>query len=136
MDNTKLSFGQLKKLKDAMEAKDCRFEKRRAISYQAGNLDRARQEAMRANDSKIMADEERLYHGLVAKNAKRKIPPGLVADVYKTISAPEEIYENTGPKHKGTGREFHFVKKLEGGKIINIVLRKLEYTALKIITMG
>ena len=135
-ENTKLSFGQLKKLKDAMEAKDYKYEKRRAISYQAGNLDRARQEAMRVNDSKVMASEERIYHGLADKTAKQGIPPELAGDAYKTISAPEEIYENTAPEHKEAGREFHFVKKVEGWKIINIVLRKREDTALKITTMG
>jgi hypothetical protein len=136
MENTKMSFGQFQKLKGAMEAKDYRFEKKRAINYQAGNLDKARQEAMSVNDSKVMASEERIYHGLIAKNAKQKIPPELVGDAYKTISAPEEIYENTAPKHKEAGREFHFVKKLKGGKIISIVVRKLNDTALKIITMG
>jgi uncharacterized protein with gpF-like domain len=136
MEKTKLSFGQLKKLKDAMEAKDYRFEKKRAVNYQVGNLDKARQTAMDADDSKIMASEERIYHGLVAKAENQKIKEGRMADVYKAISEPEEIYENTAPNHKEFGREFHFVKKLKDGKIINIVLRKLNGTALKIITMG
>jgi hypothetical protein len=136
MEKTKLSFGQFKKLKDAMESKDYRFEKKRAINYQAGNLDKARQTAMDVNDSKIMANEERIYHGLVAKVEKQKIKEEHIADVYKAISEPEEIYENTTPNNKEFGREFHFVKKLKDRKIINIVLRKLNDTALKIITAG
>jgi hypothetical protein len=66
----------------------------------------------------------------------QKIPADQLAGVYQILQTPERIFENTTPKSKRFGREFHFVKDAKG-KVIKVVLRqRMPGTALRIVTMG
>jgi hypothetical protein len=137
MDDTRLAMGEFKILLDRMNKKDYSPQ---GINYQVGNLDRQRHEAMmkkKVDDSKIMALDRDLYHGTADKNTEQKIPAALFETLYRNLQTPERILENTKPKYKRLGREFHFVKSTGDGKAIRIVLRqKLPATALRIVTMG
>ena len=109
--------------------------------YQVGNLEAKRYGAMRnagVQDSKIMATDDDLWHGVSDKNAKQKVPETLFADVYETINEPEAIYEEI-VKDK-IYRVFHFVKDTKDGKKIKVLLHTVRLdkiqTALKITTLG
>jgi hypothetical protein len=137
MDGTRLTTGEFKIFLDRMNKKDYTPQ---GINYQVGNLDRQRYEAMMKNkvdDSKIMALDRDLYHGTADKNAGQKIPANLLGKVYELMQTPERIYENTAPRSKRSGREFHFVQDTHDGKVLKVVLRQqMPNTALRVITMG
>jgi len=140
IENSKLSFGELMAIKDEManrkpEIKE-EFEENNPILYLLGNLDEEARKKMGINDTKIMINGYRIYHGFVKKNKDQAIPDELYQSLYDTIQNPVEIYEKQKPDHPEYGREFHFSKKLNDGKILNVVLRKLNNTALQIITVG
>jgi SPP1 gp7 family putative phage head morphogenesis protein len=134
MDGSRMSGGEFDTLIRRMNQKDYTPQN---ITYQVGNLDRQRHEAMikaGVDDSKIMAVDRDLYHGTADKNAGQKIPADRFGSVYQILQTPERIYEETGTKK---GRTFHFVKDTKDGKIIKVVLRQgMPTTALRIITMG
>jgi hypothetical protein len=136
MDGTRMTGGEFNTLIKRMDQKDYTPQ---GVMYQVGNLDRRRHEAvMKAgvDDSRIMAADRDLYHSAGDKNAAQKIPAGRLADVYQILQTPERIFENTAPKSRRFGREFHFVKNA-GGKVIKVVLRqRLPGTSLRIATMG
>jgi hypothetical protein len=107
--------------------------------YLAGNIDKARQEAMGIDDSKIMITGYRIYHSFTEKNAKQAIPQELFNDLNKLIQEPDYIYKKNNPDNPALDDEFHFSKRYGGGKnrkILNVVLRKAEGYTLRIITMG
>jgi hypothetical protein len=137
MDETRLTSGEFDTVVRRMNEKDYTPK---GINYQVGNLDRQRHEAMvnnRVDDSKIMAIDKELYHGTADKNANQKIPADLLGKVYQLMQTPERIYENTAPRSKRFGREFHFVKDTKDGKVLKVVLRQQQpATALRVITMG
>jgi hypothetical protein len=137
MDGTRMSGGEFDTLLKRMNKKDYTPQ---GINYQVGNLDRQRHDAMMkagVDDSKIMATDRDLYHGTADKNATQKVPGDQLKSVYQTLQAPERIFENTAPKSRRFGREFHFVKDTKDGKVIKVVLRQsTPATALRIITMG
>jgi uncharacterized protein with gpF-like domain len=134
MEGNKISFGELKKLKDAMEAKDYQFEKKQAINRQVGSLDKARQDAMGVNDCKIMATDERIRHAFRQKG-KATVLDRYFEDAYKSLQEPEIIYEEKTPRHQEAARVFHFVKKTKDGKIINAILHKRTGFAVKVTTI-
>lgn len=140
MDGSRLTQGEFDALLNRMSKQDYTPNNHKHINYQVGNLDRQRHEAMMksgVDDSKIMATDERLYHGTGSKVSDQKIPADQFESVYKTLQTPERIFENTKPKSKRFGREFHFVKDTKDGKVIKIVLRQTAPgTALQITTMG
>jgi SPP1 gp7 family putative phage head morphogenesis protein len=140
MDETKLTSGELKIIKNEMmrqsPPRESEYRENNPILYLVGNLDAERQAAMQINDPKIMVNGYRLYHGFGEKNIDQKVPDELFGDLYEAIQSPEEIYENTAPNQPQWGREFHFVKKLSGKKILNIVVRKLNGFAPQVITFG
>jgi SPP1 gp7 family putative phage head morphogenesis protein len=136
MDGARMSGGEFETLARRMNGKDYTPQ---GINYQVGNLDRQRYEAMMkagVDDSKIMAVDRDLYHGIADKNAAQKIPPDQLGGIYQIFQNPERIFEETGQKpHQG--RVFHFVKDTHDGKVIKIVLRqRTPATALRLITMG
>jgi hypothetical protein len=136
MEQTKMSLGQFKTLIERMEKKEVKPQE---IMYQVGNVEGERFNALLdagVGDSKVMASDERLYHGVAAKNTKQKIPPNLFEDLYALFQKPEAVYENRKPKHAENGREFHFVKDTGDGKKLAVVVRKREHTALRVITAG
>ena len=137
MDGTRLEPGEFDTLIRRMSDKDYTPQ---GINYQVGNLDRQRHEAMisnRVDDSKIMAGDKELYHGTADKNASQKIPANLLGKVYQLMQTPERIYENTEPRSKRSGREFHFVQDTHDGKMLKVVLRQHRPSAaLRVITMG
>jgi hypothetical protein len=111
------------------------------VNYQVGNLEGRRYEAMRKEgvaDSKVMATDDRLWHGTGDKNAKQKIPENRFAELYKTFSEPEAIYEESVSRKPY--RVFHFVTDTRDGKKIKAVLRVRNLgngqTALQVRTMG
>ena len=88
-------------------------------------------------DCKIMASDKALCHGIGDKNAKQRIPESLFEALYDSLSTPDAIYENTEPKIQEDGREFHFVKNMDGGKILKTVLKQLgKDFSLRIKTTG
>jgi hypothetical protein len=136
MEQTKMSLGQFKTLIERMEKKEL---KPKEITYQVGNLEGERFSALLdagVGDSKIMASDERIYHGVIAKNEKQKIPPNLFEDLYTLFQKPEAVYEKRKPKHTDAGREFHLIKDTKDGKKLVAVVRKRENTAMRVITMG
>jgi hypothetical protein len=110
------------------------------INCQVGNLDQPRHEAMMragVQDSKVMATDRALYHGTGDKVLRQKIPADMFDKVYPLMQTPERIYENTEPKYKQFGREFHFVQDTQDGKVLKVVLRQQnKNTALEVTTMG
>jgi hypothetical protein len=137
MDGTRLASGEFDTLIRRMNQKDYTPQ---GINYQVGNLDRKRHEAMinhKVDDSKIMAVDKELYHGTADKNANQNIPANLFSRIYQLMQTPERIYENTAPRSKRFGREFHFVQNTNDGKVLKVVLRQQQpATALRVITMG
>jgi hypothetical protein len=136
MDGTRMTGGEFDTLIRRMNQKDYTPQN---ITYQVGNLDRGRHEAMMkagVDDSKIMAMDRDLYHGTADKNASQKIPPDQLKNVYQILQTPERIYENAEPRSKRFGREFHFVKDTQDGKVIKVVARHINGTALRLITIG
>ena len=137
MDTTKLTKGEFNILAKRINKKDYTPQN---ILYQIGNLETERFEAMQERgiaDCKIMASDKALYHGIGDKNAKQRIPESLFEALYDSFSTPDTIYENTEPNIKEDGREFHFVKNMDGGKILKTVLKQLSKEfALQIKTMG
>jgi hypothetical protein len=114
-------------------------KERRGINYQVANLEGKPLERMNNEgtvDSKIMCVDTDLYHGTVHKNNDQKVEEKYFGELYELFQNPEAIYENTKPKSPLKGREFHFVKKMKGGKALKVVLRHLLDTALQIVTMG
>ena len=88
-------------------------------------------------DCKIIASDKDLYHGIGDKNAKQRIPETLFEDLYDSFQKPDAIYENTEPDIKDAGREFHFIKNMEDGKILKTVLKQLgKDFSLRIKTTG
>ncbi|HPC71746.1 MAG TPA: phage minor head protein, partial [Treponema sp.] len=105
MDNTRLTQGEFVALLDRMNQKDYAPQN---ILYQVGNLDTERFVAMEKAgvvDSKIMAMDSDLYHGIADKVADQKIPKDLFEKLYETLQNPERIYENTEPKYPHLGKE-------------------------------
>jgi hypothetical protein len=137
MDGTRMTGGEFKVLLGRMDKKDYVPQD---ISYQVGNLDAGRFDAMykrRVGDSKIMGTDRDLFHGTADKTASQKVPQSRFEELYTTLQTPEHIYENRQPKRRQLGREFHFVKSTGDGKVIKVVLRqKLPTTALRIVTLG
>jgi SPP1 gp7 family putative phage head morphogenesis protein len=144
MENTKISFGELLVLKDEMAIRQPKIEEEfpenNPILYLIGNLDAETQKIMGINDSKIMINGHRIYHGFFEKKEKQAVPEKYYQDLYDTMQNPSEIYERKDVKEalKQYGREFHFSKKVEDwpGKILNIILRKPDNLAMQIITIG
>jgi hypothetical protein len=144
MERTKLSFGELMAIKDEMARrrpeKEEGFKENDPILYLLGNLNEETRTKMGINDSKIMVNGYRIYHSLTDKDPKQEIKPEHLKDLYDTIQNPDEIYEriNVTYGQRKYGREFHFSKKVKDwpGKILNVVLRKSDQSALQIITMG
>ncbi|MDR1175338.1 MAG: phage head morphogenesis protein [Treponema sp.] len=140
MEAVKITSGELKVLRNEMigqkPKRESEYAENNPILYLAGNLDEARQKAMNINDSKIMINGYRIFHGFSDKNAGQKLSEEHFEELYDLIQNPDEIYENLRPNQPQFGREFHFAKKIKGGKILNVVLRKLERFALQIITFG
>jgi hypothetical protein len=135
MNNTRLSESEFKTLIKRTNEADY---KPLNINYQVGNLEPERYAKMReagARDSKIMATDNRLWHGTGDKTVKQKIPESLFDDLYQTLNEPERIYEEkTGDK---LYRVFHFVKDAKNGNKIKVLLhQKTKQTALQIRTMG
>jgi uncharacterized protein with gpF-like domain len=134
MEKTRISFGQLKKLHDAMKSKDYQFTKKRAINYQIGNLEKERFETLGLDDSKIMISEERIYHAFREKG-DATIPDDCMLDAYDALQQPELIFEEKRTRHKEAGRIFHFVKDTKNRKIINAVVEIEDGVALKVRTI-
>ncbi|GHV90839.1 phage morphogenesis protein [Spirochaetia bacterium] len=137
MDGTRMTGGEFKVLVNRMEEKDYTPQN---IIYQVGNLNAPRHEAMMkagVDDSKIMATDLALYHGTADKNIGQKVPASRFDELYQTMQMPERIYENAQPRSSRFGREFHFVKSTQDGKVLKVVLRqKMPTTALRVITVG
>ena len=137
MDGTRLASGEFDVLTRRMNEKDYTPQ---GIMYQVGNLDRQRHEALIKNnvdDSKIMAADSDLYHGIADKNARQKIPQDQFKTLYQTLQTPEKIFEETNLDHPRQGRVFHFVHDTHDGKVLKVVLKQqLPTTALRIVTMG
>jgi hypothetical protein len=88
MDKTRLSFDQMKKIIDAVNADGYRFKKRRAINYQAGNLERKRFEATGVSDSKVMMSAGRIRHAFRQKDGAT-VPEDCTADAYQALQEPD-----------------------------------------------
>lgn len=142
MEIAKLSFNELMVIKDEMANRkpkiDEEFTENNPILYLIGNLNKETQAKMGINDSKVMINGYRIYHGFTDKNPKQSIPDEYYQDLYDIMQNPPEIYERLKPNEPQWGREFHFSKQVKNwpGKILNIVLRKAEQGALQIITIG
>jgi hypothetical protein len=134
MDKTRLSFGQMKKINDAMNAGDYQFKRRRAINYQAGNLGKKPFEATGLDDSKVMINEERIRHAFRQKG-DATIPEDCMADAYQALQEPDFIYEEKKARHGERALIFHFVKKTKNQKIINAVLEKKTGFSLRVRTI-
>jgi hypothetical protein len=79
------------------------------INFQAGNLEKQQFQAMVkavVGDSKIMCIQRQLGHGSGGKNAKQKVPEDLYDELYQTLQAPEQIFENTQQEFPKHCREF------------------------------
>ena len=137
MDNTRLTKGEFNVLAKRINKKDYVPQN---ILYQVGNLEAERFEIMQdagVMDCKIIASDKDLYHGIADKNAKQRIPETLFEDLYDSFQKPDAIYENTEPDIKDAGREFHFIKNMEDGKILKTVLKQLgKDFSLRIKTTG
>ncbi|MCL2128257.1 MAG: phage head morphogenesis protein, partial [Treponema sp.] len=137
MDGTRLTSGEFDAIVRRMNEKDYTPQ---GINYQIGNLDRQRHEAMIKNkidDSKIMAADSDLYHGIADKNARQKIPQDQFKKLYQMLQTPEKIFEETNLDHPRQGRVFHFVHDTHDGKVLKVVLKQqLPTTALRIVTMA
>ena len=137
MEGTKLTKGEFNVLAKRINKKDYVPQN---ILYQVGNLDAERFEVMQdagVTDCKIIASDKDLYHGIADKNAKQRIPETLFEDLYDSFQKPDAIYENTEPDIKDAGREFHFIKNMEDGKILKTVLKQLgKDFSLRIKTTG
>ena len=137
MDTTKLTKGEFNVLAKRINKRDYTPQH---ILYQVGNLEAERFEAMQdigVQDCKIMASDKALCHGIGDKNAKQRIPESLFEALYDSLSTPDAIYENTEPKIQEDGREFHFVKNMDSGKILKTVLKQLgKDFSLRIKTTG
>jgi len=142
MEKIKLSFEELMVIKDEMGIRKPKqkeeFEENNPILYMIGNLDSETQKVMGINDSKVMINGYRIYHGFTDKNPQQAVPKEYYKDLYDIMQNPPEIYERRKPDKPQWGREFHFSKKVKNwpGKILNIVLRKKGDTALQITTIG
>jgi hypothetical protein len=115
---------------------------------------------MEFSDCKIMATDHDLWHGtghklLRIRNAKkRKVSQKEINNllnqlidekdydkVYETLQKPELVYQDHQVGVKDDAIELHFVKKMENGKVLRIVLRSSydaksgTYRALKFVTM-
>jgi hypothetical protein len=138
MDGTRMGAGEFKALVKRTGEADYRPLN---VNYQAGNLEERRYEAMREKgvaDSKVMATDERLWHGTGDKNAKQKIPENMFKELYKTLGEPEAVYEEI---IKGKPyRIFHFVTDTRDGKKIKIIVhvRTLgnRQTSMRVRTIG
>jgi SPP1 gp7 family putative phage head morphogenesis protein len=137
MDGTRLTSGEFDTLIRRINEKDYTPQ---GINYQVGNLDRQRHEAMinsRINDSKIMAMDSDLYHGIADKNTRQKIPQNQFKTLYQMLQTPERIFEETILDHPRQGRVFHFVHDTHDGKVLKVVLGQQQPgVALRITTMG
>ncbi len=136
MDDTRMTMGEFKVLLDRMHQKDYTPQN---ILYQVGNLDADRFAAMEkvgVSDSKIMATDRDLYHGIADKTERQKIPTDLFEDLYQQFQKPEQIYENSRPDHPRHGREFHFVKEKDGKKLKVVLRQQTPQTSLRVITLG
>ena len=137
MDNTRLTKGEFNILAKRINRKDYAPQN---ILYQVGNLDAERFEVMQeagVTDCKIMTSDKALCHGIGDKNAKQRIPETLFEALYDSLSYPDLIYENMEPDYKKDGREFHFVKNMQDGKILKTVLKQFSKEfALQIKTTG
>ena len=138
MNNTRLTEGEFRTLLKRTNEDDY---KRNYINYQVGNLEARRFAAMReagVHDSKIMATDDRLWHGTGDKVEKQEIPENLFNDVYTLFQEPENIYEEH--KKDKAYRTFHFVKDTNDGKKIKAVFYtkrlKDSATALQLTTLG
>jgi hypothetical protein len=140
MEAVKMTSGELKILRNEMVSqkpeRESEYEENNPVLYLIGNLDTARQKAMNINDSKIMINGYRVLHGFHEKIADQRLSEEDFQGLYNLIQKPNEIYENLRPNQPQFGREFHFAKKIKGGKILNVVLRKPGSFALQIITFG
>ena len=134
MDETKMSYGELKTFLDRMKNKEYDFNKGKSINYQIGNIDKNRQNAMRIDDSKIMATEERIRHAFREKG-DATILDAYKQDAYHTLQEPDFIYEEKKSRNNEPERIFHFIKNSKDKKIINAVLKKREGCALKLTTI-
>gem|GEM_PF-885295 len=134
MDNIRMTNGEFDTLITRINQKDYTPM---GINYQVGNLDRQRHEAMMRNeivDSKIMATDSALYHGIANKNIGQKVPADQIKMIYQILQTPEKIFEEVGVKRR---RLFHFVKDTHDGKVLKILLeQKVPSAALRIVSVG
>jgi hypothetical protein len=140
MNGTRMSEGEFKTLLERTNEVDFHWI---GIQYQVGNLEEKRYEALReagVQDCKIMATDERLWHGTSDKNEGQKIEPEYFNELYKTINEPQYIYEEDVSALKKPYRVFHFVRDTNDHKKIKIILYtkplKNSQMALQIRTMG
>ena len=142
VNKVKLTFGEMMAITNAMriqkpQRKD-EYPQNNPILYMLGNLNSNHQKAMGINDSKIMATGFRLYHGIIEKNNDQRIPKELYNDLYELLQSPDEIYRVKKPNQPQWGDEFHLVRKVPSysPRILNVVVRKRDMSALDIITAG
>jgi SPP1 gp7 family putative phage head morphogenesis protein len=138
MDGARMTGGEFDTLVSRINRKDYTPM---GINYQVGNLDRQRHEAMMkagVGDSKIMASDSALYHGVAMKKRNEQtIPSDQLKDIYPTLQTPEKIFEEVDQKRPHQGRIFHFIKDTHDGKVIKVVLeQRTPCTALRVVTMG
>jgi uncharacterized protein with gpF-like domain len=85
MDGTRMGAGKFKTLLKRANETDYKLLN---VNYQVGNLEPERCAKMReagVRDSKIMAADDRLWHGTGDKTAKQKIPEDRFNDLYHTL---------------------------------------------------
>jgi hypothetical protein len=140
MDKTKTTQGEFKKIIERTNDADY---KPLNINYQVGNLEMNRFEVMRdagVHDSKIMATDHDLWHGVGDKNAKQKIPEKLFNELYRMFQEPEHIYRKKIPLKSTQEQIFHLVKDTKDGKKIKIIVHvrtlKNGQTSMQVRTLG
>jgi SPP1 gp7 family putative phage head morphogenesis protein len=161
MDNTRTTQGEFKTILKRTNEADY---KPMGQMYQIGNLDDVSADLNAAltgvGDSKIMATDHDLWHGTGHKHKRiadaqaagkpqkeiDKLKEQLIdakdfGAVYETMQSPERIYRDTQTNVKDDVVVLHFVKTMQGGKLLRIVIRakydaeKGIYTSPELITM-
>jgi SPP1 gp7 family putative phage head morphogenesis protein len=144
MEKCKLTFHELIAIKNEMEIrkpkKEEGWKESNPVMYLAGTLDPETQELMGIDNGNVMVCGQRIFHGFVDKNNKQRVPKEYYKEVYDLIQNPDGIYkrENVNYGLRWLGTEFHFTKRTadKSGKILNIILRKIDNVAMQITTIA